>query len=154
MEELIVRIIELEPISVAAAHGFGETPETIANEKILSWARSKGFLENIENHRFFGFNNPNPSPGSPNYGYDCWMTVDSNVQQEGDIKIIEFSGGLYAVTRCTGVPTITATWHKLIEWREDSKYKSANHQWLEELFNPLEPDIERYEFDLYMPIRE
>ena len=154
MGELEVRIVELEPMTVASAHGFGESPELIANEKILAWARSKGFLDNIENHRFFGFNNPNPSAGSPNYGYDCWMTVDPSVEPEGDINIIEFSGGLYAVTRCKGVSTITATWHKLVEWREDSKYKYAENQWFEELFNPLEPDIEKYVFDLYMPIAE
>ena len=33
MEELEVRIIELEPMTVASAHGFGESPELIANEK-------------------------------------------------------------------------------------------------------------------------
>ena len=38
MSELDVRIIEIEPMRVASAHGFGEQPEIIAWEKILAWA--------------------------------------------------------------------------------------------------------------------
>ena len=26
--------------------------------------------------RLFGYNNPDPTPGSSNYGYDVWITVD------------------------------------------------------------------------------
>lgn len=154
MDEIEVRIIELEPMIVASAHAFGESPELIAIEKILAWAESNGLQGEMENHRFFGFNNPNPSPASPNYGYDFWMTVDPSVITEGEINLLELPGGLYVVTKCMGVSTITETWHKLVEWREDSKYTPGEHQWLEEHLNPLEPDFEKYEFDLHLPIME
>ena len=47
----------------------------------------------VEKARFFGFNNPNPSPGSPNYGYEQWLTVGPEVQAEGGIVIKEIPPG-------------------------------------------------------------
>jgi len=63
MSELEVRVITLEPMRVASAYGFGEQPETQAWTKILAWASSQGY-EDLSKHRFFGFNNPNPSPAA------------------------------------------------------------------------------------------
>ncbi|KPK03098.1 MAG: hypothetical protein AMJ56_19995 [Anaerolineae bacterium SG8_19] len=58
------------------------------------------------------------------------------MEQEGDVRILGFDGGLYAVTRCE-VPkgqydVISATWKKLVAWREASKYNWGHSQWLEE----------------------
>ncbi len=100
MTEIDVRIVTLKPMRVAAALGFGEQPELLAWDKILSWAKPLGLLDDLKAVRFFGFNNPDPSPGSPNYGYEQWIVVGPDVKAEGDIKIKDFSGGLYAVTRC------------------------------------------------------
>ena len=44
MDKLDVRITRLEPMRVASALGFGAVPETEAWEKLLSWARSEGFV--------------------------------------------------------------------------------------------------------------
>src|SRR5512143_3959965 len=112
MSELQVRIVDLEPMRCAGASGFGSEPEGLAWEALLKWAVPLGLLS--KPHRFFGYNNPDPSPGSPNYGYDQWITVDAPVQVEGPIKIKEFPGGLYAVTRCEGVQNIHATWQALV----------------------------------------
>ena len=46
MSDLEVRIIKLEPMRLASFWGFGESPETIAWEKLISWAKPKGLLEN------------------------------------------------------------------------------------------------------------
>ena len=153
MSELEVRIVTLEPMRVASAHGFGEQPEEQAWTKILNWVSSQGF-EDLSQHRFFGFNNPNPSPGSPNYGYEQWILVGPEVEGNDDIEIKEFPGGLYAVTRSEGLLNITENWMKLAVWREDSKYKEAHHQWLEECFTPLAESLEDFVFDLYAPIVE
>jgi AraC family transcriptional regulator len=157
-QDIEVRIVRLEPVHVAAALGYGEGPEGIAWEKILTWAGAQGLLENIHAHRFFGFNNPNPSAGSTNYGYEQWITVDAGTQPEGEIKIKDFPGGLYAVTRCKGVDTIFATWQKLVAWQENSSYRSGRHQWLEEAITPEQNlpggDVFQAEFDLYMPVVE
>ena len=64
MSELDVRIVKLEPMRVASAHALGESPEHDAIEKLIAWAKPKGLLEDPEKHRVFGFNNPDPSPGS------------------------------------------------------------------------------------------
>jgi DNA gyrase inhibitor GyrI len=153
MSEIDVRIVEIEPMRVASAYGFGEQPELEAWEKILAWAKSQGITD-YKGYRFFGFNNPNPSPGSPNYGYEQWMTVSQETQPGEGIEIKDFPGGLYAVTRCEGVQHITELWKQLVVWREGSKYKEAHHQWLEECFTPHAERLEDYVFDLYAPISE
>jgi AraC family transcriptional regulator len=156
MSELDVRIVKLEPMRVASAHAYSASPEHGAMEKLIAWAKPKGLLENPGKHRVFGFNNPDPSPGSPNYGYEFWIVVGPDVEPEGEIKIKDFSGGLYAVTRCEvknpweDIPT---TWRRLAAWRENSKYRGANNQWLEEHLSPLGSSDE-FVLDLYLPIAE
>ena len=153
MSEIEVRIIELGPMRVASAYGFGEQPEEQAWSKLLAWAKSQG-IDDLKAHRFFGFNNPNPSPGSPNYGYEQWMTIGPDAVPEEGIEFKDFPGGLYAVTRSEGLQNITENWKKLVVWREESKYKEAHHQWLEEFFTPVAERLEDFVFDLYAPITE
>ena len=122
MSDIEVRIIELEAMRVASAYGFGEQPEYEAWEKILDWTEKQG-IEDLSEHRFFGFNNPNPSPGSPNYGYEQWITVGEDAIEEEEIEFKEFPGGLYAVLRSEGLQNITENWKKLVVWREESRYR-------------------------------
>lgn len=152
MNGLEVRIVQLEPMRVASAHGFGESPEGKASDRMVAWAKPKGLLD--QPHRWFGFDNPSPSPGSPNYGYEVWIPVSPDVDAEGEIKIKDFSGGLYAVARCEGLQNIGEVWKQLVTWREDSKYKKAHRQWLEELLTPHHVSPEEFVFDLYLPIAE
>jgi DNA gyrase inhibitor GyrI len=157
MGQLQVRIVRLEPVRVASAHGYGEAPEDQAWKTILAWAEAEGLLEDPSAVRFFGFNNPNPHPGSPNYGYEQWITVGPEVKVSGEVELKDFPGGLYAVTRCQGIPEIAPTWKKLVTWFESSAYKRAYHQWLEECLSPpTDPELplEEYVFDLYLPIAE
>ena len=155
MSELNIHIVNLEFMRLASSYGFGSTPELIAFEKMHEFLKSKGMMEGYgSKYRHFGFNNPDPMPGSPNYGYEVWVTVDPEIEPEGDIRIIDFPGGLYAVARIQGVEKIGETWNELVKWREKSIYKQAHHQWLENLINPLETDFGKYIFDLYLPIVE
>ena len=157
MSDIDVRIVELKPMRVASFLGFGENPEELAFDKLNAWAKPRGLLDDRKKHRIFGFNNPNPSAGSPNYGYEVWIVVEPDREAEADEKIFDFEGGLYAVTKCV-VPkgdfeVIGATWKKLVAWKEDSKYKAAHHQWLEESLTESPPDAE-FVLDLYAPIAE
>ncbi len=155
MNKLDIRIVHLEPMRVASAYGFGTQPENMAHEKMMAFLKSHNLLEGYgSTYRHFGFNNPNPSPGSPNYGYEVWVTVPLDTQPEGDVRIIDFMGGLYAVTRFENLENITRVWQELIRWREDSHYHHACHACLENLLNPLEPDYKKWVFDLYQPIAE
>ena len=152
MTEEEVRIIELEPIRVAAAMGFGPQPETEAWEKLMTWSLATNHLDGTQ--RYFGFNNPGPMPGSPNYGYEQWMTVGPAVESFGDIEIKTFEGGLYAVMRCDGLTTIEEDWGQLAAWLEASPYQADHRRCLEELLcSPVLPHSE-WVFDLYVAIRE
>lgn len=157
MSELDVRILTLEPMRVASAHAYSASPEGEAWDKLIAWAMPKGLLEDPAAHRIFGFNNPNPSPGTPNYGYEFWIQVGPSVEGEGEITIKEFSGGRYAVTRCDSLPQIGQVWQQLAAWSQGSPYTHGTHQWLEEHISPA-PTAPQSEselvLDLYLPIAE
>lgn len=156
MSDIDVRIVHVEPMRVAASYGFGTGPEGIAWDKIIAFVKEKGLDTDGQPHRYLGFNNPSPAPGSPNYGYEQWVTVGSEVEASGDIKIKDFSGGLYAVAHCK-LNRITEAWHQLAAWREKSAYRFGSHQWLEDCLTPPfsgQIDENQMEFDLYMPISE
>lgn len=155
---LSVRIVRLPALHVASVHGFGKEPETAAWQKLTAWAGPLGLLDKPEQHRIFGFNNPNPAPGSPNYGYEFWITVGPDVVPTAEVDIKDLAGGLYAVTRCAVQNDpgnhIPATWQQLVRWREGSKYKSARHQWLEEHISTAGLPEGDFILDLYLPIAE
>jgi effector-binding domain-containing protein len=154
MGELKVKIVEMEPLRVASALGYGTNPEEQAWNKILAFAEAKGI--DREAARFFGFNNPSPSPGSPNYGYEQWITVGPEVEAEGEITIKEIPARRYAVARCEGLSTIGQVWRDLVLWFEDSPYQKPPHwhQCLEELLTPPGIPFDDYVFDLHLPISE
>lgn len=163
MTSLDVRIVRLEPMRVASVWGFGQEPEMLAHRKLEAWAGPKGYLDDLAHHRVFGFNNPNPSPATPNYGYVLWMQVGPDEPPEADTRIESFDGGLYAVTRVIehGDPgvVIPATWQRLHAWCEDSPHRFGRHQWLEEHLpaagnTTVDTPAGRWVLDLYMPIIE
>lgn len=157
MNNLEVRIVKLPPMRVACVNGFGDGPEGMAFEKMKAWAEAHKLIG--KPHRLFGYNNPDPSPGSPNYGYDVWITVDESVQVDGEARMIEFPGGLYAVTRIdvkNPWEDIPSTWQKLVKWMETSKYHHGRHQWLEEHIGSLDEmgGDQPFTLDLHLPIAE
>ena len=154
MPDLDVRIVDLEPMRVASALGHGSSPENEAWRLILEFARERGIDTGAA--RFFGFNNPSPSPHSPDYGYEQWMTVESGVEGTDEIEIKEIPAGRYAVTRFRGLEHITETWQALVRWFEDSGLpRAANFcECLEELLTRGEGSPEEWVFDLYLPVGE
>jgi len=157
MSDMEVRIVKLPPMRVACVNGFGQGPEGMAFDKMKAWATAQDLLG--KPYRLFGYNNPDPSPGSPNYGYDVWITVDKSVQGDTEARIIDFPGGLYAVTRLevkNPEGDIPGTWQKLVKWMEGSKYRHGRHQWLEEHIGPLEEmgGEQSFTLDLHLPIEE
>jgi DNA gyrase inhibitor GyrI len=150
MQELDVRIVRLEPLRVASTRGFGPDPEARAWRALLSWAKPIGLLDRPA--RFFGYNNPHPSPGNPNYGYEQWMTVGPEVSGGDGVAIKDFPGGLFAVTRCEHLEDITRIWQQLMTWRENSPYRLGADQCLEECLDPLTSRPEDSAFDLYLSI--
>lgn len=157
MKDFEVQIVKLKPMLVASTYAFSKNPEVEAWEKLVAWAQPKGLLDDIDAHPIFGFNNPNPSTDNSKYGYEFWIKVGTNIEPEGDVRINEFYGGLYAVTRCETqgelYNTIPASWRQLIEWCKTSKYKFGYHQSLEKhIAGANNPD--ELTLDLYCPIVE
>lgn len=131
-----VEIVVLPPLRVATAWGFGPGPEEIAWAKLEAWARPLGLLD-APGARVFGFNNPNPSAGSPNYGYEFLVTVDEDVMPGPEIRIGELQGGRYAVmpARVETDPgtDIPAAWRRLDKWVAQHGHRMGHQQWLEEM---------------------
>ncbi len=155
MAEKDVRIVNLAPLRAARFHAFGQGPETQAWEKMAAWAEPRGLLDYTEAHRIFGFNNPNPAPGSPNYGYEFWITVTPEETAGEPVEIVTFPGGPYAVKtaicRDPWGDVIGSTWRELVAWREQSPYRAAHHQWLEHHLHVGVPGHD-FDLDLYLPI--
>ena len=144
---------------VMCFNGFGPSPEGQAFDKLRDWLKAKGLWEDGQPRRFFGYNNPDPAPGSPNYGYDVWVTVDKTATAEMGGRIIDFPGGLFAVTRVDAGPQgegIYDTWQELAAWVEHSKYTMDFHsrQCLEESPNPFNSPPTGFTLYLHEPIRE
>lgn len=157
MSDLEVRIVKLQPMRVACISGFGTEPEAQAFDKMKEWAKAHNLHGKPQ--RLFGFDSIPQSPGSPNRGYDVWLTVDESVQADGEAHLIEFPGGLYAVTRVDVTnpwEDIPGTWQKLVKWMEASQYHHGGHQWLEEHISPLDEmgGEQPFTLDLHLPIAE
>jgi AraC family transcriptional regulator len=159
MKNQEIRIVTLPAMRVVSFHAFGPSPEAEAWEKMSNWAKAHACWQDPPVVRIFGFNNPDPSAGSPNYGYEFWVTINPDEQVDGDARIEEFSGGLYGVLNCdvsSGDPgdIIPSTWSKLVTWLESSHYKHGNHQWLEEHLTRGDSVDNGFILDLYIPISE
>ncbi|MCA9991961.1 MAG: GyrI-like domain-containing protein [Ardenticatenaceae bacterium] len=162
MSNLQVRLVNLSPLRVASLSGFGPNPEDLAFQKLDAWAGPRGLLADPEKHPVFGFNNPDPVAGNPDYGYELWIVVGPEFElAEGDaVRLHNFPGGRYAVTRCEvpegdapGLEVIGQTWQKLVAWRDENGYQRGHQQWLEKMVPADLPGI-RFVLDLYLPIAE
>ena len=136
MSKQSIQIVKLAPLRVASAWAFGPQPEPQAWQILEAWAQARHLLH--EGAHIFGFNNPNPAPGSPNYGYEYWLEVEAEVEPAaGDnVRIVDFTGGLYAVLEVDVSGdlnvTIPAAWQELDRQVAESAYHAGTHQWLEQ----------------------
>ncbi len=149
-----VRIVDLPPMRVASSLGFGKEPEDQAWKQMQAFAASAGIRLGEKGGQTYGFNNPDPAPGSKDYGYEIWLPVGADVGAKPPIQIKQVPGGKYAVARCTGLSNVSRVWEELDAWLEDSPYTCPPNggQWLEATQNPLKPDPNQWVFDLYLPI--
>jgi AraC-like DNA-binding protein/DNA gyrase inhibitor GyrI len=142
---------QLPPMQVAYFRAVGKTPERDAWKTLIGWAKDKRVMGGSKPYRIFGFDNPGPESGNPIYGYEFWITVDSNVPESDKIRIKEFPGGLYAVTGTT-IAEISNAWRHFTRWLKISRYKPGLHQCLEEHLTHEETPVDKMQIDLYLPI--
>lgn len=153
MNELPVRIVTLEPMTMLCFNGFGSEPENQALNLLHDWAK-----QHAQHGRIFGYNNPDPSEGSPNYGYDACMVVDADTQPVEGTRIRHLEEGLYAVLHCPVKEPwvdIPGDWQKLVQWADANDYSLGSHQWLEEHLPAEKGYLDAlFTLDLYMPIKK
>ena len=149
--ELDVKIVELEPMRVASFRAISETPEHDAAKLLTQWAQGKGFLNDLEEHPIFGFNNPNPTKGKKEYGYEFWIKVDDDYSEE-NVTVKDIQGGRYAVTTCYHLSEIGELWMRLFNWVKDNGYEFREAECLEkpQIFNASDDELV---LDLYEPIK-
>lgn len=159
--------MRLEPMTVASFLGFGAEPENLAWRGLAAWLDAQGLSRG--GRRYFGFNNPNPSPGSGNYGYEQWAELATRPEgagaaeeaQAGGIVIKAFGGGSYLCLTHEGSPErLPLSWSRLLAAAEASPYRMANRPCLEECLTPelaMEGDPSRFadwRFRLYLAVDE
>ena len=150
-----VEIIRLSPKHVAAYCAKGTQPEISALKRMRKWAEEKTLPFGNAQTRLFGFNNPDPQPGNPEYGYEVWLEVPLDVKGEGEITIMDFRGGLYACTEVKGVENIYPAWQELLAWQKKSGYElSEDHPCLEEHLSDLSTPEKDFRLRLYLPLED
>jgi DNA gyrase inhibitor GyrI len=158
MESVNVRIVILEAATVISFSGYGVQPEYEAWAKLQAYASPRNEMKEIgQTRRVFGFNNPNPSPGSPEYGYEFWYLLRPGEEAQSAENAKKFSGGRYAVLRCQvdGNPeVIPSGWKTLVTWQEEHGHSRGSHQWLEEMIEWKQMNRGRFTLDLYLPLAE
>ncbi|HSM24534.1 MAG TPA: GyrI-like domain-containing protein [Anaerolineaceae bacterium] len=153
MKETPVRIVTMEPMTLICFNGYGTEPENQALTMLHDWAKQHNQLG-----RIFGYNNPDPAEGSPNYGYDACMVVDADTEPVDGARLRHLGEGLYAVLNCPVKEPwvdIPDAWKTLVQWADANDYSLGSHQWLEEHLpaDKNDPDV-LFTLDLYMPIKK
>jgi len=154
-----VRIVRLPAMTVAAYCAVSATPE-IDGAKIFDPFVLGNALHKKSGFRSFGFNNPEPTEDSPEYGYETWVTIPEDFNVLTPFTKKQFDGGLYASISAT-LNEIGERWSGLYYWCENStKYDfDSSAQWLEELSMDYEEFISEQtsdgekQLDLLMPIK-
>lgn len=149
---LEVKIVKLKAMYAATFYGFGESPEQIAWDKLMAWAKPKGLLDDLKAHPIYGYNNPPPSDKGTKYGYMLWIKVEPETEPEDDMRVELFYGGVYAVTKCT-LDNIRQTWMELYKWAEENGHKHSYTPGLEKTLDSIEnmTDPSKFMMELYLP---
>lgn len=146
-----VNIRKIQPGIFASFYGYGKQPEEAAMDKLLKWCKRKNIFLEDKCNVIFGFNNPNPDPEYPDYGYELWFKVERNERPDADTRLVEFNGGSYAVAGCTGAQGMMQCWMGLYQWCRENNYKLGYHQPLEKIVEDI-LDIDKIKIELYCPV--
>jgi AraC family transcriptional regulator len=146
---------ELPEMRVAAFRYYGTDPESHEWADLAEWLRGSRLLPERDGLRFFGFDNPGPSPGKPEYGYEIRVTLPPGYSEEGEgVQFLTMPGGLYAVMNVEGDgAALPAAWSRFSCWVRESKYEYGGHQWLEEHLGITGDFRHEGSIDLYFPIQ-
>ena len=154
-----VRIVKLPAMTVAAYRAESAVPEADCS-KVFNKFVLENSLHKRDGYRFFGFNDPSPSDGTPVYGYEMWVTIPEEFDVPEPLIKKKFDGGLYA-SISTQMNEIGERWRLLYDWCEDNNEYDTDFsfRWLEECTMDFEtfvsdkiPDSMK-QLDLLEPIK-
>ena len=152
---LKVEIVKLPDTKVIAIQALGKEPETKAIQKMDNWLKKHNFSK--KELMIYGFNNPDPTPGKEEYGYEFYIPTDLNIEEDDTIKIKQMKGGTFAVTECHVIEDfeqIGRSWKELVALvKEQPDYGFGECFWYEHHPIPL-PGSEGFILNLYLPVVE
>ncbi|MCK5045797.1 MAG: effector binding domain-containing protein [Candidatus Heimdallarchaeota archaeon] len=154
-DELEVQFIRLQPMRVVSFQAISESPENEAWAKLREWAEPKGYFDDLDKNPIYGFNNPNPSPGKKEYGYEFWLVVNPDFKSD-EVEVKDVPESFNVVTRCNvedPVRDITEAWKKILEWIKKHKIKFAGRCGIEKVIVPSHSG-EGFILDIYIPVVE
>lgn len=152
-EHLRVYFERLTPMRVVSFHAYSKSPERDASLKMNEWARANGILINKETHPTFGFDNPCPTRGKEEYGYEFWLKVADDFETDA-VKILDIPERLYAVTTCWRLADIGRDWKNLIRWVKEHEYRIITNIPCLERAHLTNVSEEELVLDLLVPIEE
>ncbi len=162
-----VRIVYLPPATVAAAHHFGDDPESYTYNIIDKFVRETDLCKVKPDFRHYGFNHPNPVDETGLHGYEAWVTIPDDFEVPSPLTKKHFPGGLYAA-HMIEMGNFNE-WALLFDWvNKSEKYEFAGDMQdqehmcglLDEHLNYVShissgnTEPEDLQLDLLMPIRE
>lgn len=124
-KESCVRIVLLPPYTVASYQFTGDAPEEVVGEVMCAFIRSSKLYEKKPDARLFGFNHPDPEPGSDYHGYEDWVTIPDDMEVPAPLVRKHFPGGLYAAY-AINFPDFHE-WKFLVKWVENNETYQANY---------------------------
>lgn len=154
-DELEVQFIRLQPMRVVSFQAISESPENEAWAKLREWAEPKGYFDDLEKNPIYGFNNPDPSPGKKEYGYEFWLVVNPDFKSD-EVEVKDVPESFNVVTRCNvedPARDITEAWKKILQWIKKHKIKFAGRCGIEKVIVPSHSG-EGFILDIYIPVKE
>ncbi len=154
--ELEVRLVSVDPFKVVAARHAGP-PEGLftAFGDLYNWAENNGLLEDFRG--IYGIPIDDPRDRVDDARFDCCFDFGPAADPGDEYSEARLGGGLYAVTRHVGpYEGIDEKYDYLYgPWLLSSQYElsdipSYNHY----LNDPANAPPERWETDVYVPIKE
>ena len=153
-EHLRVHFERLTPMRVVSFHAYSKSPERDASLKMNEWARANGILINKETHPTFGFDNPSPTRGKEEYGYEFWLKIDDDFETDDDIKIIDIPERLYAVTTSWRLADVGRDWKNLDRWLKEHDYEIIKNIPCLERAHLINVSEDELVLDLLVPLKE
>jgi DNA gyrase inhibitor GyrI len=133
-----IAIETLAPFRVACTQVISPTPEQDARQRLKDWLSTQRVVSSTR-HFGFAIDVPDAQHKLGQRGYEAWATIPDTISPCDGVRIRHFEGGVYATLQLhqpmdDSVDAIISGWKCLHQWViESDAYRSANHQWLEEI---------------------